>query len=86
MCRFLLAAMGFAAINDVIFFLVCHPETAWNNNSPSVWHGQSASLAFADGHSERWKWLSLKVDQGYGASAATSEKDLMRVQNAIYTP
>lgn len=56
------------------------------NNSPSVRHGQSTSLSFADGHAERWKWLTLNKDQGYAASATTTQSDLTRVQNAIYTP
>lgn len=73
-------------LDDGIFFLVCNGQTSWDDNSPSVRHGQSCTLSFADGHCERWKWASLTVDQGYNAPAATSKNDLIRLQNAIYTP
>ena len=60
---------------------------AWQN-SPSVRHGQSCVVAFADGHAERWKWKVLHVEQPldcpvnrYGADTTL---DLRRMQNAVF--
>ena len=36
-------------------------------NSPTVRHGQSGVFAFADGHSERWRWRYLAIEQGLDA-------------------
>jgi len=73
------------SVNDGIFMLECHQQVTWRDTS-TVRHGQGASLAFADGHAEHWKWQSLNTDLSGGASAAGSVADLARLQNAIYTP
>ena len=71
--------------DDGIFMLECNQQTSWRD-SPRVRHGQSATLSFADGHAELWRWQSLKIDQSGNASAAANLADLARLQNAIYTP
>jgi prepilin-type N-terminal cleavage/methylation domain-containing protein/prepilin-type processing-associated H-X9-DG protein len=58
-------------------------------NSPTVRHGNSGVLGFADGHSERWRWRVLSKEQGLDTSATTpvnSMVDLQRVQRAVWTP
>jgi prepilin-type N-terminal cleavage/methylation domain-containing protein/prepilin-type processing-associated H-X9-DG protein len=61
-------------------------KTAWQN-SPTVRHGQSGVFAFADGHSERWRWRALKVDQDLDVPAASGGvstlADLQRLQRAV---
>jgi prepilin-type processing-associated H-X9-DG protein len=60
-------------------------KTGWQN-SPTVRHGQSGVLGFADGHAERWSWRALKVDQMLDTSATSplnSVADLQRVQRAV---
>jgi len=77
-----------ASIGDGVFFLTVNQQTAWAN-APSVRHGQGASLAFADGHSEHWKWKSLNAELAANASATTpvnSVNDLIKLQNAVYVP
>ena len=53
--------------------------TEWQN-SPTVRHGKSGVLAFADGHSERWRWRVLNVDQGVYASYAGPPNTLVDLQ------
>jgi prepilin-type N-terminal cleavage/methylation domain-containing protein/prepilin-type processing-associated H-X9-DG protein len=56
-------------------------------NSPTVRHGRSGVFAFADGHSERWRWRVLNVDQGldtpYGGPPNTLV-DLQRLWRAVF--
>ena len=59
--------------------------TAWQN-SPTVRHGKSGVFAFADGHSERWRWRFLSKDQGLDAPYAGPPNTLMdfrRMQRAV---
>jgi prepilin-type N-terminal cleavage/methylation domain-containing protein/prepilin-type processing-associated H-X9-DG protein len=72
------------SLDDGIFFLKI--AGGWNANSPSVRHGNAATLSFADGHAERWKWLGLNTEQSANANASGSAADLTRLQNAIYVP
>lgn len=72
-------------IDDGLFMLDCNQTGIWRN-SPTVRHGQGATLAFADGHTERWKWQSLNAEQAGNVSATGSLADLARLQNTIYTP
>jgi prepilin-type N-terminal cleavage/methylation domain-containing protein/prepilin-type processing-associated H-X9-DG protein len=62
--------------------------TEWQN-SPTVRHGKSGVFAFADGHSERWRWRALNVDQGiyvpYSGPPNTLF-DLQRVWWAVFRP
>ena len=73
------------SIDDGIYMLDCNQQATWRD-TPTVRHGQGASLAFADGHAEHWKWHSLNAEMDGGASAAGSQADLVRLQRAIYTP
>jgi prepilin-type N-terminal cleavage/methylation domain-containing protein/prepilin-type processing-associated H-X9-DG protein len=73
------------SVNDGIFMLECNQQVTWRD-TPTARHGQGATLGFADGHTERWKWKSLNAELGGSASAAGSLADLSRLQNAIYTP
>jgi len=56
-------------------------------NSPTVRHGNSGVLGFADGHAERWRWRVLSVEQSLDASATSpvnSLVDLRRIQQAVF--
>ena len=55
--------------------------TQWMN-SPTARHLQGAIFSFADGHSERLKWLSLNQEQDWWANAGTALPDLRRLQAA----
>jgi prepilin-type N-terminal cleavage/methylation domain-containing protein/prepilin-type processing-associated H-X9-DG protein len=60
-------------------------KTKWQN-SPTVRHGKSGVLAFADGHAERWSWRTLNVDQDLDAPATGTPNtltDLQRMQRAV---
>jgi prepilin-type N-terminal cleavage/methylation domain-containing protein/prepilin-type processing-associated H-X9-DG protein len=60
-------------------------KTTWQN-SPTVRHGQSGVLSFADGHAERWRWKTLNVDQGLDTSATGNPNtltDLKKLQRAV---
>ncbi len=60
-------------------------KNEWQN-SPTVRHGQSGVLAFADGHAERWRWRVLNVEQGIWAPYAgppNTLADLQRVWRAV---
>ena len=60
-------------------------KTDWQN-SPTVRHGRSGVLAFADGHSERWRWFVLSVEQGIWAPSGgppDTTKDLQRIWRAV---
>ena len=60
-------------------------KTAWQN-SPTVRHGNSGVFAFADGHAERWRWRTLKVDQEWDITATGNPNtlaDLVRMQRAV---
>ena len=60
-------------------------KTKWQN-SPTVRHGKSGVLSFADGHAERWTWRSLNVDQELDTNATGNPNtlvDLQRLQRAV---
>lgn len=60
--------------------------TTWQN-SPTVRHGNSGVFAFADGHSENWRWRTLNKDQGLDAPSAGPPNtivDLQRLQNVVF--
>ncbi len=59
--------------------------SAWQN-SPTVRHGLSGVLAFADGHAERWRWRALNRDQVLDAPYAGPPNtlvDFRRLQRAV---
>jgi prepilin-type N-terminal cleavage/methylation domain-containing protein/prepilin-type processing-associated H-X9-DG protein len=76
-------------VDDGYFAVNCtNHATEWQN-SPTVRHGRSGVLAFADGHSERWRWRALAVDQGIYvpyASPPNSLADLQRIWQAVFRP
>jgi prepilin-type processing-associated H-X9-DG protein len=55
--------------------------TTWDN-CPTARHGNGATLAFADGHSERWGWLGISAEI-VGGSPVVQRSDLVRIQNSI---
>jgi prepilin-type N-terminal cleavage/methylation domain-containing protein/prepilin-type processing-associated H-X9-DG protein len=60
--------------------------TEWQN-SPTVRHGRMGTFAFADGHSERWRWRALAVEQGIYAPYSgppNTLQDLQRVWRAVF--
>jgi prepilin-type N-terminal cleavage/methylation domain-containing protein/prepilin-type processing-associated H-X9-DG protein len=69
------------------YFSVDTSAGAWMN-SPTVRHGQSGVLAFADGHSERWRWRVLNVEQRLDVPAVSPNTtvDLLRLQRAVFRP
>jgi prepilin-type processing-associated H-X9-DG protein len=74
-------------IDDGLFFVDLNTPQTWGN-APTVRHARGATLAFADGHAEHWKWLGLSVEQGPSVPATLGPNfnDLLRLERAIYTP
>jgi prepilin-type N-terminal cleavage/methylation domain-containing protein/prepilin-type processing-associated H-X9-DG protein len=73
---------GYFAVND------SNHATEWQN-SPTVRHGKSGVLAFADGHSDRWRWRALAIEQGIYAPYAGPPNtlfDLQRIWWAVFQP
>jgi len=55
-------------------------------NSPTVRHGQSGVLAFADGHAELWRWRVLNIEQDINipyTGPPNTLVDLQRLQRAV---
>jgi prepilin-type N-terminal cleavage/methylation domain-containing protein/prepilin-type processing-associated H-X9-DG protein len=70
------------------YFAVNYNDRAnqWQN-SPTVRHGKSGVLAFADGHSERWRWRVLSVEQGINKpyiGPPNTLVDLQRFWRAVF--
>ncbi len=62
-------------IDDGYFAVKPPGQTVWQN-SPTVRHGRSAALSFADGHAEIFRWVYLPVkDQGLDAPIKASGRD-----------
>jgi prepilin-type N-terminal cleavage/methylation domain-containing protein/prepilin-type processing-associated H-X9-DG protein len=71
---------GFFAVN------YNNRPTEWQN-SPTVRHGRSGVFAFADGHSERWRWRVLNAEQNIWAAYAGPPNtlvDLQRLWRAVF--
>jgi prepilin-type N-terminal cleavage/methylation domain-containing protein/prepilin-type processing-associated H-X9-DG protein len=70
-------------------FLAFQAESTVGNwqNSPTARHGGSGVLSFADGHSDRWKWKALRVEQGWSASpkenGVDTTADMLRFARAV---
>jgi prepilin-type processing-associated H-X9-DG protein len=75
------------SIDDGLFFVNMTTPQTWGN-APTVRHSKGAVMAFADGHSERWRWMALNVDQpaGIPATLGPNFNDLQRLQRAILQP
>ncbi|MGO8677619.1 MAG: prepilin-type N-terminal cleavage/methylation domain-containing protein [Limisphaerales bacterium] len=60
--------------------------TEWQN-SPTTRHGNSGVFAFADGHSELWRWRKLSKDQGLNTAwggPPNTQIDFQRCQYAVF--
>jgi prepilin-type N-terminal cleavage/methylation domain-containing protein/prepilin-type processing-associated H-X9-DG protein len=71
---------GYFAVN------YANEPNAWQN-SPTVRHGQSGVLGFADGHAERWRWRTLNRDQYLDASwtgPPNTHLDFQRLQYVVF--
>lgn len=70
---------------DDAFFATCNNPTTLFYNSPTGRHGGSGSFAFADGHSERWKWSGLPAEGGdrQNVQNAAQQKDLDRLRLSV---
>ncbi len=75
---------GIETIDDGYFAVQLNP--VWQN-SPTVRHNRGAVFAFADGHSEYWKWLRLSREQGLDAPvrgpSGDTTQDLRRLQDVV---
>ncbi|HWY77538.1 MAG TPA: prepilin-type N-terminal cleavage/methylation domain-containing protein [Verrucomicrobiae bacterium] len=74
---------------DDAFFAVAL-GSIWEN-SPTVRHTKGGQFAFADGHSERWKWKSLGTEQDWlipdvGGPSGNTVPDLTRLQYSVASP
>jgi prepilin-type N-terminal cleavage/methylation domain-containing protein/prepilin-type processing-associated H-X9-DG protein len=85
--------------SGLFVFIDTHPEDIWDAtfgifSSDSMWsdywldfptsrHNQGASLSFADGHVEHWRWKAPKVFEGLWWPAESDDDlyDLRRLQN-----
>lgn len=74
------------------YFAVQVVTPSWQNY-PATRHGGSASLSFADGHSEIYKWiepstLQLNISKPSGGFAATraGDRDLLKLSRAYIDP
>jgi len=62
-------------------------DQTWNDY-PTDRHNQGATIVFADGHVERWKWRSIKKARALFTPAANSLdlQELRRLQAALPDP
>jgi prepilin-type N-terminal cleavage/methylation domain-containing protein/prepilin-type processing-associated H-X9-DG protein len=59
------------------------PQNVWFD-MPADRHNQGASLSFADGHAERWRWKTPKIFQHFVQTPTPEEMpDYLRVQAAM---
>jgi len=62
-------------IDDGYFAVKPPGQTVWQN-SPTVRHGRSAALSFADGHAEIFRWVYLPAkDQSWDAPIKSGGRD-----------
>ena len=75
-------------IDDGYFAVNYATEPNSWQNSPTVRHGMSGVLSFADGHAERWRWRALNREQAWDIPAVQggvdTTIDLRRLQNAVF--
>jgi prepilin-type N-terminal cleavage/methylation domain-containing protein/prepilin-type processing-associated H-X9-DG protein len=74
-------------IDDGYFAINAANEPSNWQNSPTVRHGNSGVFAFADGHSENWRWRKLNKDQHLDAPWAgppNTQVDFLRCQMAVF--
>ena len=68
-------------IDDGIFYISVTGDVVWQN-APTARHSNGATLSFADGHAERWKWRGISTDLPANAPVANLN-DFTRLKNAI---
>ncbi len=70
---------------DDAFFATCNNPSTLFYNSPTGRHGGGGTFAFADGHSERWKWSGLPAEGGdrQNIHNAAQQKDLDRLRLSV---
>jgi prepilin-type N-terminal cleavage/methylation domain-containing protein/prepilin-type processing-associated H-X9-DG protein len=79
----------FTSIDDGYFAIDQVGGSAKWRNTVSSRHGNGGQFSFADGHSERWRWLEsqTKTLKGiYATGAGSNDRDLKRVREATYAP
>jgi prepilin-type processing-associated H-X9-DG protein len=69
-------------VDDGFFWQTLGPDVTQWDNCPTARHGNGATLAFADGRSERWGWRGLSGEP-QGDTPVTQPVDLVRIQNSI---
>jgi prepilin-type N-terminal cleavage/methylation domain-containing protein/prepilin-type processing-associated H-X9-DG protein len=71
-------------------FFAVRADGAYWQNSPTVRHSGGASLSFADGHAEYWRFRLLTRDQPIDApfviAGVDSTPDFLRLQRAVVRP
>jgi len=69
-------------------FFTTYLYADWGN-SPTARHSSGGTFSFADGHVARWRWRTLKMEQGLDTPSVSggvdTTADLQRVQNAVAT-
>ena len=70
------------SIEDGNFGVRSYPSDDWGN-SPGKRHNNGATLSFADGHVEYWKWRSYSPMFRRGAAKRDEIPDLRRLQHAV---
>jgi prepilin-type processing-associated H-X9-DG protein len=74
------------SIDDGMFTLNVDNPDQWKN-FPSNWHNRGDTLAFADGHVERWQWLDPRTMTLTTPNTITpNNPDLQRLDAAISSP
>ena len=75
---------SYGSIEDGNFGLDRAPVQTWLN-MPTDRHLGSATLSFADGHAEKWKWLWPKVFTTYEQAVANAQDllDLQKLQGIL---
>jgi prepilin-type processing-associated H-X9-DG protein len=76
-------------VDDGYFAVNYNTQKDQWQNSPTVRHGKSGVLAFADGHSDRWRWRVLNVEQGVNTPYAqlgqpSTYFDLQRIWAVVW--
>ena len=74
---------SYLTVDDGYFAVRAPGDNLWQN-SPTVRHGRSCELSFADGHAEIWRWNFLNKDQNLDApvrvGGVDSTPDLVKLQ------
>ena len=84
------SAMVFIDENTVTiddgYFAIQVEDNNWQN-APAVRHGYGSTLAFADGHSEHWRWYESTVGRinSLNYPGRAGDRDLTRLKQVIAT-